>query len=80
MGLGLGNHMAEDEIPLVVSMQIGVEPGLLLRLKTGVGPQVMAMRGEMQPTGRRRQGAGEEGLVAHRLTRSNRTASSAREP
>ena len=57
MGLGLGDHLTEDEIPLVVGMQIGVEPGLLLRLETRVGPQVMAVRGEMQPTGRRRQGA-----------------------
>ncbi len=46
-------------------MKIGVQPRLLLRLKTDVGPQVMAVRREMQPLRGRRQGAGEEGLVSH---------------
>lgn len=65
MGLSLGDHFAEDQVPLLVGMGVGVQPGLLLGLETDVGPQMMAVRREMQPTGRRRQSAGEEGFVAH---------------
>lgn len=49
MSLGLGNHLPEHQIPFVVGMTVGVEPSLLLRLETGVRPQMVAVRGEMQP-------------------------------
>ncbi|MNC29706.1 hypothetical protein D3C75_779690 [compost metagenome] len=68
MLLGFGNDLAEHQIPLAVGEAVGLGPGLDLGVETGVGPQMMAMGGEMQPLGIQTQGAREEGLVAHPAT------------
>ena len=62
--LGLGDDLAEDQVPFPVRELIGLDPGPQLAVKTGVGPQVMAVRREMQPLRVQRQGAGEQVLVS----------------
>ncbi|MNN66967.1 hypothetical protein D3C81_1825720 [compost metagenome] len=68
MLLGLGNDLAEDQLPLAVGEAVGLGPGLDLGVEAGVGPQVMAVGGEMQSLGIEAEGAREEGLVAHAST------------
>ena len=51
IGLGLGPDLAHDLVPLAVGEPGGVVPRLDLALEAGVGPQMMAVRGEVQPLG-----------------------------
>ena len=57
LGLGLGPDLAHHLVPLAVGEAGGVVPRLDLPLEAGVGPEMMAVRGEMQPVGIGRQAA-----------------------
>ena len=46
--LGLGPDLIEDFVPLGVGQAGGVVPRLDLAVEAGVGPQMMAVRGEVQ--------------------------------
>jgi hypothetical protein len=51
MALRLGPDFAHHLVPLEVGEAGGVVPRLGLALEAGVGPQMVAVRGEMQPLG-----------------------------
>ncbi|MNI50190.1 hypothetical protein D3C73_1048360 [compost metagenome] len=68
VALSLGDDLAEDQVPFAVGEAIGLGPGLDLAVEAGVGPQVMAVGGEMQPFGIEAERAREQGLVAHDAT------------
>ncbi len=80
VALGLGDHFGEDLVPLVVGQQRGIVPGLHLSIETGIGPQVMAVRGKVQPSGRGIEGAGKQVLEAHSAVRSDHSSGKARLP
>ncbi|MNT19948.1 hypothetical protein D3C72_1552360 [compost metagenome] len=65
MLLRLGDDLAEDQLPLAVGEAVGLGPGLDLGVEAGVGPQVMAVGGEMQAFRVKAERARKEGLVAH---------------
>ena len=53
--LRFGPDLAHHPVPLAVREAGGVVPRLDLALEAGVGPEMMAVRGEMQPLGIGRQ-------------------------
>ncbi len=56
--LRLGPDLAQDLVPFVVGQTGGVVPRLGLAVEAGVGPQVMAVRGEVQALGIGGRGSG----------------------
>ena len=59
MALRFGPHLAHHLVPLAVGEPGGVLPAFDLSFEAGVGPQMMAVRGEMQPARDRRRGFAE---------------------
>ena len=57
MGLRLGPHLAHHPVPFAVGEPRGIVPAFDLPGEAGVGPQMMAVRGEVQPVGRRAEAA-----------------------
>ena len=51
MALRLGPDFAHDPVPLAVGETRGVVPAFDLPVEAGVGPQMMAVRGHVQPLG-----------------------------
>ena len=49
MGLRLGPDLAHDPVPLAVGEPRRILPAFDLPVEAGVGPQMMAVRGEVQP-------------------------------
>jgi len=67
---GLGHHLTQQQVPLVVVQRGGVEPRLLLRLERHVRPGVVAVRGDVQPLPIVGKETGEVPLVVdHRFPR-----------
>jgi hypothetical protein len=65
MPLRRRHDLAEDRLPLAVGETGGIEPALLLRREGDVGPEVVAVGGEMQPLRIGGEEALEVPLVAH---------------
>ena len=79
MRLGRGPDLAHHPLPFAVGKAHAVLPGGELADIGGIGPQMMRMRGEVQPLGRRRQRALEQVLVArHSWVRSVQSSGKAR--
>jgi hypothetical protein len=65
MALRRRHDLSEYLLPLAVGEARGVEPALLLRREGDIGPEVMAVGGEMQPLRIGGDEAREVSLVAH---------------
>jgi hypothetical protein len=66
MTLSLGPDFVHHLVPLAVSEPRRVVPRFDLAFEAGVGPQVMAVPGEMQPLGICAETAGEQVFEAQR--------------
>ena len=62
--LRFGPDLAHHLVPLMVGQARGVFPAFDLAVEDGVGPQMMAVRGEMQPARRGAEALGEQRLEA----------------
>ena len=51
MGLGRRPQRAEDPFPFPVRQRGRIGPGPAVGIETDVGPQMMAVRGEVDPSG-----------------------------
>ena len=78
MGLRLGPHLAHDPVPLVVGKPGRIFPAFDLALERGVGPQMMAVRGEMKPVGRGGEALRKERLEAQSSVLSDQSSGKAR--
>ena len=63
--LRLRHHIAEDQVPFAVRKMVGLDPGTHLPVERGIRPQMVAVRGKMQPLRIQTQRAREEGFVGH---------------
>ena len=70
--------LVHHSVPLAVRKPSGVVPGLDLPFEARVGPQMMAVRREMQPLGIRRQAAGEQRLETQRAVLSDHNSGKTR--
>ena len=78
MGLRLGPHLAHHAVPLAVGKPRGILPAFDLPGEARVGPQMMAVRGEVQPPGSGAKALREQRLEAHRLVLSDHSSGKAR--
>src|SRR5690606_16210800 len=74
VALSLGDDLAEDQVPFAISETVGLGPGADLAVEAGVGPQVVAVGGEMQAFGGEAERAREQGLVVHEGPLTRRAA------
>jgi|GEM_PF-6302592 len=73
VSLSLGDDLAEDQVPFAIGETVGLGPGPDLAVEAGVGPQVVAVGGEMQALGIKTERAREQGLVVHEITLTRMT-------
>ena len=78
LGLGLGPNLAHHLVPLAVGEARGVVPRLHVPIEAGVGPQVMAVRGEVQPVGVGSEAPAEQRLEAQRAVLSDHNSGKTR--
>ena len=78
MGLSLGPHFAHHPVPFLVGEPGRVFPRLDLAIEAGVGPQMMAVRGQVQPLRSRPERAREQMLEAQRPVLSAHNSGKAR--
>ena len=78
IGLGLGPDRIHYLVPFHVGEAGGVLPAFDLPVERSVGPEMMAMRGEVEPPGRRFQAPREEALETHMSVRKSHSAGKAR--
>ncbi len=75
MGLRLRPDLAHHPVPFMVGQASGVFPAFDLALERGVGPQMMAVRGEMEPVGSGSRGSSRKSGLKLKV-RSSATISS----
>ena len=80
VALGFGDDFAEHPVPFVIGQPCRVVPRLDLSGIAGIGPQVVAVRSEMEPVRRGTQRARKQMLVAHSAVRSDHSSGKARLP
>src|SRR6185369_4827374 len=66
IGLRFGPDFAHHLVPLAVGEPRGVVPRLDLPVEAGVGPEMMAVRSEVQPSGIGAEAPREQSLEAQR--------------
>ena len=76
--LRLGPHLAHHPVPFGVGEPRGIVPAFDLPVAAGVGPQMMAVRGKVQPPRRGAEAAREQPLGAHNSVRSDHSTGKAR--
>ena len=76
--LSLDPHFAHHPVPLAVGQPGGVFPAFDLTGEAGVGPEMMAVRGKVQPTRSRGEASGKQALEAHSWVRSAQSSGKAR--
>jgi len=80
MLLRFGPDRPHDPVPFVVRQRRRVLPGGKMTGMAGIGPEMMAVRGEMQAVGIGRQGSGKQMFPAHSWVRSDHNSGKARLP
>ena len=78
IGLGLGPDLVHHLVPLAVGEPRGVIPCRDLAVEARVGPQMMAVRGEVQPVGIGAAGSAEQRLEAQRSVLSDHSSGNTR--
>ena len=78
MGLRLGPDLAHDPVPFIVGETGRIVPAFDLPLVRGVGPEVVAVRREVEPVGRGGQALREERFETQSSVLSDQCSGKAR--
>ena len=78
LGLGFAPQWEHHMAPLAIGESGGIIPALDLAVKAGVGPQMMAVRGDVQAVWRGGKTARKQMLVTHRSVLRDHSSGNAR--